>query len=324
MDVITEKKIGKATWLILFMHMRKIISYVKRKKTSSPGTPEYFKVKPEGVTCTVKIPQFKGLPLLKIFMIQLPINCNISTTGHKLQGKTLKSLIVNSWEYKVPHWIYVVLSRVRSLNCLVLNEKLDEARSYDARTQVLQWEKNMKEKVERKTFKARGRKDYEQYLMEEQTDLLTPLSDAEILHNNNNNDQNCKARIDTIFNYKEETNPSPKIVTQDSTNIISQDFVMSNNDMSAQYIVNYQRQHFKVIDVPGDGDCFYHSVLKVKDLYDRFRNDQTLRAYLTNSVLSSYDNDLFLQNCLHTKELRLMNGIVNTHKWENGQLRLKK
>ena len=97
-------------------------------------------------------------------MTYVPIMCNISTTGHKLQGKTLESLVVNSWAYQMPHWIYVVLSRVRTLNSLVLNEKLDESRSYNANQTVLKWERDMKENVERKTFRDRGPKDYELYL----------------------------------------------------------------------------------------------------------------------------------------------------------------
>jgi len=136
------------------------IDYIlcKKEKKTSESSEEYFKVKPEGSTCTVKLSQFKGLPLLKIFIIQLPINCNISTTGHKLQGKTLNSLVVNSWEYSVPHWIYVVLSRVRSLNCLVLNEKLDESRTYSANSQVIKWERNIKDKVEKKLLGIGGNK----------------------------------------------------------------------------------------------------------------------------------------------------------------------
>ena len=109
----------------------------KKERTSTPGTPEYFKVSPESSNCTVRLKQFNTLPLLTIYMTYLPINCNISTTGHKLQGKTLNSLVVNSWAYNMTHWVYVVLSRVRSLNSLVLNKKLDESRSYKTNSRVM-------------------------------------------------------------------------------------------------------------------------------------------------------------------------------------------
>ena len=52
-------------------------------------------------------------------MLQLPVNMNDATTGHKLQGMSKDKLIVPSWTM-VPNWIYVVLSRVRSLKGLFL------------------------------------------------------------------------------------------------------------------------------------------------------------------------------------------------------------
>ena len=63
-------------------------------------------------------------------MTQFVVNSNIATTGHKLQGTTKDSLTVNSWNYTFTNWIYVVLSRVRTLVGLFLCEKLDENRSF--------------------------------------------------------------------------------------------------------------------------------------------------------------------------------------------------
>ena len=91
-------------------------------------------------------------------MIFFPINCNISTTGHKLQGKTLTNLVVNSWAYRMTHWVYVVLSRVTSLDALVLNEKLDESRSYKPNSRVMKWERTTKENVEKKHSEIEERK----------------------------------------------------------------------------------------------------------------------------------------------------------------------
>ena len=97
----------------------------------------------------------------------IPINCNISTTGHKLQGRSLDHLIVNSWAYKCPHWVYVVLSRVISLKSLILNEKLDVHRNFEARKDLVRWEKSMKADIETKTFRIRGKSDLEEYMKEE-------------------------------------------------------------------------------------------------------------------------------------------------------------
>jgi hypothetical protein len=56
---------------------------------------------------------------------QLPILCNNATTGHKLQGATIKTLFVHSWS-NVRNWTYVVLSRVKTLKGLFLRRKLDK------------------------------------------------------------------------------------------------------------------------------------------------------------------------------------------------------
>ena len=75
--------------------------------------------------------------------------------------------MVNSWAYKCPHWIYVVLSRVTKLTCLILNQKLDENRTYEANDELIRWKRNMKTTIEYTTFKERGDSDYEMYINEE-------------------------------------------------------------------------------------------------------------------------------------------------------------
>ena len=82
---------------------------------------KYFIVKPETRQCKVKLRSWNNAILDKIKITYLPINLSISTTGHKLQGKTMDHLVVNSWGYRCTHWVYVVLSRVRTLKSLILN-----------------------------------------------------------------------------------------------------------------------------------------------------------------------------------------------------------
>ena len=72
----------------------------------------YFKVKPETKQCKIKLRAWNNTVIDKIRITYLPINSSISTTGHKLQGKTLNDLVVNSWGHCCTHWVYVVLSRV--------------------------------------------------------------------------------------------------------------------------------------------------------------------------------------------------------------------
>ena len=127
----------------------------------------YFLVQPETRQCKIKLKKYSDAVLDKIKVTYLPINSNISTTGHKLQGRTLDHLIVNSWAYKCPHWVYVVLSRVKTLKSLILNEKLDVHRNFEARKDLVRWEKSMKADIETKTFRIRGKSDLEEYMKEE-------------------------------------------------------------------------------------------------------------------------------------------------------------
>ena len=46
------------------------------------------------------------------------------------------------------------------------------------------------------------------------------------------------------------------------------------------YYVNVNDQYFRFVDVPGDGDCFYHSVLRDYELGKRFDDVQSLREFL--------------------------------------------
>ena len=79
-------------------------------------------------------------------MTQLPVNCNIATTGHKLQGMSKDALIVNSWGYGFENWVYVVLSRVRTRSGLFLNKKLDLIKKFRVPEKLLKFEERMKEK----------------------------------------------------------------------------------------------------------------------------------------------------------------------------------
>jgi hypothetical protein len=56
---------------------------------------------------------------------QLPIICNNATTGHKLQGTSIESLFVHA-STTVRNWMYVVLSRVKTLKGLYLRRPLDK------------------------------------------------------------------------------------------------------------------------------------------------------------------------------------------------------
>ena len=59
-----------------------------------------------------------------IYATQFGLNDNIATTCHKLQGVSLDSLVVDSFNYGLKNWVYVVLSRVTTRNGLVLCKNL--------------------------------------------------------------------------------------------------------------------------------------------------------------------------------------------------------
>ena len=60
---------------------------------------------------------------MKYKINQIPVNSSDAITGHKLQELTKDQLIVYSWN-KSTSWIYVVLSRVRTLKGLFLLKRL--------------------------------------------------------------------------------------------------------------------------------------------------------------------------------------------------------
>jgi len=58
--------------------------------------------------------------------MQFPINNDLATKGHKLQGMTKQYLIVSQLNHSTPNWVYVVLSRVTSLEGLFLLQPIKE------------------------------------------------------------------------------------------------------------------------------------------------------------------------------------------------------
>ena len=100
-------------------------------------TPKKFKLVPEKdhVSIRMKIANMKHNINARI--MHFGINSNKATTGHKLQGVSLNRMVVRSWSYTFPNWIYVVLSRVRKFEGLFICEKLDETKRLDVDPKLL-------------------------------------------------------------------------------------------------------------------------------------------------------------------------------------------
>jgi ATP-dependent exoDNAse (exonuclease V) alpha subunit len=77
--------------------------------------------------------------------LQAPILINHCTTVHKLQGKTIANLLITSWHY-ASNWVYVALSRMKSLEGLFLQKKLDRTQSLRPNEKIQQMLQQMRSK----------------------------------------------------------------------------------------------------------------------------------------------------------------------------------
>ena len=90
--------------------------------------------------------------------MQFPINNDLATTGHKLQGMTKQYLIVSQLNYSTPNWIYVVLSRVTSLDGLFLLQPIKE--NYNPQPSKLlrdEWKNQWEKEIELLLFLQKSR-----------------------------------------------------------------------------------------------------------------------------------------------------------------------
>ena len=82
-------------------------------------------------TCVVKFPNLASEPVngkwqrckRRMQFSQFPLNCANCRTCHKLQGRSIDNLFLTCASY-VSNWLYVALSRVRTLNGLFLRSFL--------------------------------------------------------------------------------------------------------------------------------------------------------------------------------------------------------
>jgi hypothetical protein len=63
-------------------------------------------------------------------LTQFPINIDLGTTCHKLQGKSKPFLVITEFDYATENWIYVALSRVKTLSGLFLLRPLNFGRNF--------------------------------------------------------------------------------------------------------------------------------------------------------------------------------------------------
>ena len=106
------------------------VKYMQLQWTKDSAFSGSFTVAPKTLTCrstmNVRIDNKEEKNDIVVTILQFGVLNNHATTGHKLQGKSVDSLLVGEYNTTLPNWIYVVLSRVRKLKDLYLLKKLPE------------------------------------------------------------------------------------------------------------------------------------------------------------------------------------------------------
>jgi hypothetical protein len=76
----------------------------------------------------------------------IPIISNHATTGHKLQGKTVTSIVIAEWS-KLKNWAYVVLSRVKTLDGLFMTHPIPEDIDFSPPTNYLDMMQHLRQTI---------------------------------------------------------------------------------------------------------------------------------------------------------------------------------
>ena len=74
--------------------------------------------------------------------------------------------------------------------------------------------------------------------------------------------------------------------------------------VSKNIILNFNGKYFLFIDVIGDGACFYYSLLKHREINEKFKDVETIRRFLCEAVLCNYDDDINLKK--YSKLIKLI------------------
>ena len=112
------------------------IKRVILKHENEKARTEFFELEPKKIKFKMKVPipevmqsggkGGKKHEWLRLSVVQLPIIANNATTGHKLQGATLKEIFVQVIN-NTKNWLYVVVSRVKTLEGLFLRQKIKKS-----------------------------------------------------------------------------------------------------------------------------------------------------------------------------------------------------
>ncbi|KAL7450493.1 hypothetical protein ACHAWC_005221 [Mediolabrus comicus] len=129
------------------------VEWVEYEHSPSPpkGRASRFRLTPREFNARIDFPLHEHLPPIKVgnaVVRQIPVNSNVATTGHKLQGMSKDIIIINSWNYACENWVYTVLSRARTRKGLYLNHPLDLTKDFNVPEKLLQFEERMRHQKE--------------------------------------------------------------------------------------------------------------------------------------------------------------------------------
>ena len=137
-------------WLLVNSVSVEDVQWLELEWQNSSRFRGRFRIEAKTWTYTVEFPvnifgtteRFKT----KICLRQFPIVLNHATTGHKLQGKSLKQLVVAEWS-KTKNWAYVVLSRVQSLEGLFLMKPIPNDFEFKPSEDYINMMKNLRKSI---------------------------------------------------------------------------------------------------------------------------------------------------------------------------------
>ena len=123
--------------------------FTKKKETDTTKT---FNLSTKTFEVTIKVPINNGTNFIKLSkckILQFPLNNDLATTGHKLQGMTKKFMIVSQFNYSCPNWIYVVLSRVTTIDGLFLLQPLKASfNPKPSKVLIQEWKRQREKELE--------------------------------------------------------------------------------------------------------------------------------------------------------------------------------
>jgi hypothetical protein len=143
---------GKKVWTV----SAEDVAWVEFEHYPEPpkGKAKRFRLAPQKFTANITFNFVEGLTTYSNFTVgnatvtQIPVNSNIATTGHKLQGMTKDVLVVDEWDYRCANWVYTVLSRVRTRKGLFLTKPLDLDREFNVPESLIDFERRIRANLE--------------------------------------------------------------------------------------------------------------------------------------------------------------------------------